>query len=114
MIQDFTATSTPMQPPRKRCRTRGGRVQIPSRNGQFEDKYKQEQININHTPPLHPLSPQQINNNINNNSPDNSIHHNTKGNTGQLLEEKINNNSNNTVLPPVSSPHPLQQPQLNF
>ena len=90
---DFTATSTPMQPPRKRCRTRGDRVQIPSRNRQFEDKYKQEQININRTSPLHPLSPQQINNNINNNS----IDHNTKGNTGP--------NYNNNVL---------QRPQLNF
>ena len=129
---DFTATSTPMQPPRKRCRTRGGCVQIPSpRNAyqvQFEEqKYKQQQNDINSTPPAQPQSPQneinneinneidnEINNKINDASPDNSFHHSTKGNTGQLLEQKENSNDSNTFLPPVSSPHTLHQPQLSF
>ena len=55
---DFTVTSTPIFK-EKICRTRGGRVQIPSlRNGyqgQFEEqKYRKQQHNINNTPQHNP------------------------------------------------------------
>ena len=39
---DFTATSTPMQPPRKRCRTRGGRVQIPSLRNAYQVRFEEQ------------------------------------------------------------------------
>ena len=39
---DFTATSTSMQPPRKRCRTRGGRVQIPSLHNAYQVQFEEQ------------------------------------------------------------------------
>ena len=94
---DFTATSTPMQPPKKRCRTRGGCAQI--RNG-YEGQLKEvkyKQINELKYKQINELKYKQIN---------------------ELKYKQVNKLNNNT--PPAQPPHTQPQPmsphtrQLNF